>query len=297
MKSIHKYLRAIGFENIKTREDIQNLIAMTVQKADTRSYVTKDGEKLMGEFCKDFAEGIGICVCGEFNEQDKFLYDYYYPYIRGTGITTEEDITVSRHAAMESYAGVCDDLRVGVTIIFYLQNMIPYIKVQNENKFPVKGTTLTLSALSVNGTVVMPIAKSDREKSFAKRRTRARETLMNKARKGDESAMESLSIDDMDTYSAISKQIKTTDIYTLVDNYFMPYGVECDQYSVMGEIEECRELTNIYTGQTLVHMTVNCNELIFDVCINKKDLLGEPMPGRRFKGNIWMQGFVNYPDM
>ena len=236
---MHNYLRAVGFENFKSREDISELIAMTVQQADSRSYVTKDGEKLLGEFCKDFADGIGICVCGEFNEQDKFLYDYYYPYIRGTGITTEEDITVSRHASRESYAGVCDDLRVGVTIIFYLQNMIPYIKVQNENRFPIRGTTLTMSALSLRGTVMMPIAKTDSDKSFARRRTREREKLMNKARKGDETAMETLSIDDMDTYSALSKQIKTTDIYTLVDNYFMPHGVECDQYNVMGEIMDC----------------------------------------------------------
>ncbi len=293
---MHNYLRAIGFENLNNREEIQNLIAMTVQQADTRSYVTKDGEKLIGEFCKDFADGIGICVCGEFNEQDKFLYDYYYPYIRGNGITTEEDITVSRHAAKESYAGVCDDLRVGVTLIFYMQNMIPYIKIQNENRFPIKGTTLTLSALSLNGVVMMPIAKTDSDKSFAKKRAGAREKLMHKARKGDENALETLSMEDMDTYSAISKKIRTSDIYTLIDNYFMPYGVECDQYSIMGEIEECREEINKITGQKIVIMTVNCNELIFDVCINRKDLLGEPLPGRRFKGTIWMQGFVNYPD-
>ncbi len=293
---MHNYLRAVGFENLKSREKIQDLIAMTVQQADSRSYVTKDGEKLIGEFCKDFADGIGICVCGEFNEQDKFLYDYYYPYIRGTRVTTEEDITVSRHAANESYAGVCDDLRVGVTLIFYLQNMIPYIKVQNEDRFPIKGTTLTLSALSLNGTIMMPIAKSDSDKSFAKKRTRAREKLMNKARKGDENAIETLSMEDMDTYSVISKQIRTSDIYTIIDNYFMPFGVECDQYSIMGEIEDCKEVINKITGQTIVVMTINCNELIFDVCINRKDLLGEPKPGRRFKGNIWMQGFVNYPE-
>ena len=293
---MHNYLRAVGFENIKSREDIQHLITMTVQRADTRSYVTKDGEKLLGEFCKDFADGIGICVCGEFNEEDKFIYDYYYPYIRGNGITTEEDITISRHSAKESYAGVCDDLRVGVTLIFYLQNMIPYIKVQNEDKFPIRGTTLTLSALSLNGTVMLPIAKSDSDKKFIKKKSKAREKLMYKARKGDESALETLSIEDMDTYSAISKQIKTSDIYSMIDNYFMPYGVECDHYSVMGEIEDYHETVNKITGQELVIMTINCNELIFDVCINRKDLLGEPKPGRRFKGNIWMQGYVNYPD-
>jgi len=293
---MHSYLRAIGFENFKTRDEIQKLITKTVQEADTRSYVTKDGEKLLGEFCKDFADEIGICVCGEFNEEDKFLYDYYYPYIKGEGISTKEDIKIKRHAANESYAGICDDLRVGVTIIFYLQNMVPYIKNQNENNDLLKTASLTLSALSLKGTVMMPIAKTDRDKSFQRKRTREREKLMNKARKGDETAMESLSIEEMDTYSALSKQIKTTDVYTLVDNYFMPYGVECDQYAIMGEIEDCHETTNSLTGQTLEIMTINCNELIFNVCINKKDLLGEPQPGRRFKGTIWMQGFVNYPE-
>lgn len=294
---MHSYLRAIGFENFRSREDIQNLIAKTVQEADTRSYVTKDGEKLIGEFCKDFADGIGVCVCGEFDENDKFIYDYYYPYIRGYGISTQEDITVTRHSSKESYAGVCDDLRVGVTLIFYLQNMIPYIKIQNENRFPIKGTTLTLSALSLKGTIMMPIAKTDREKVYLKKKTKEREKLLNKARKGDENAMESLSIEEMDTYSALSKQIKTTDLYTLVDNYFMPYGVECDQYSILGEIVDLREEQNRLTGQSLVLMTLNCNELYFDVCINRKDLLGEPQIGRRFKGTIWMQGYVNYPDI
>ena len=39
---------------------------------------------------------------------------------------------------------------------------------------------------------------------------------------------------------------------------------------------------------------LSCNELVFDVCINQKDLLGEPMPGRRFKGTIWLQGKINF---
>ena len=37
---------------------------------------------------------------------------------------------------------------------------------------------------------------------------------------------------------------------------------------------------------------MNLFPLIFgkDVCINEKDLLGEPAIGRRFRGNVWMQG-------
>ncbi len=76
----------------------------------------------------------------------------------------------------------------------------------------------------------------------------------------------------------------------------MPYGVECDQYSILGEIIECEKIQNALTGEHLYVMTINCNELIFDVCINEADLLGEPAEGRRFKGIVWMQGYINFPE-
>ena len=40
-------------------------------------------------------------------------------------------------------------------------------------------------------------------------------------------------------------------------------------------------------------LKLNCNEVIFDVCINSLDLYGVPEVGRRFKGKIWMQGSVH----
>ena len=45
-------------------------------------------------------------------------------------------------------------------------------------------------------------------------------------------------------YAMISKRVMDEDIYSIVDTYFMPYGMECDLYSVMGEILE-REKTSI----------------------------------------------------
>ena len=43
-------------------------------------------------------------------------------------------------------------------------------------------------------------------------------------------------------------------------------------------------------------MTISCNDLVFDICINAEDLIGQPEVGRRFKGVIWMQGIINFPD-
>ena len=122
-----------------------------------------------------------------------------------------------------------------------------------------------------------------------------RNQLIAAARKGDESAIETLTLEDMDTYTSISKKILTEDVFTLVDTYFMPYGVECDQYSVMGEILDVCLRTNRMTKEEIYVMHLSCNDLEFDICINKGDLYGEPQIGRRFKGVIWMQGFINYP--
>ena len=123
-----------------------------------------------------------------------------------------------------------------------------------------------------------------------------RTQLIDAARKGDEEAIENLTLEDMDTYTTISRRIQKEDVFSLVDTYFMPYGIECDQYSVLAEIIECSLVKNKITEEEIYLMTLNCNDLIFDMCINKKDLYGEPAVGRRFKGIIWMQGFINFPE-
>ena len=293
---MHKFLRAVGFSKIKDRKELTALITSSIQNAQKRSYVTNNENVILAEFARDFADRIGVAVCGEFDDEDKFIYEYYYPYLIPSAVSTEEDINIERHAATYSYAGVCNEPRLGVTLIFYLQNMVPYIKYENENKFPIKGTTLSLSALSIKGQIMMPIAKTEEEKEVAKKKLNYRNKLINNARRGDETAIESLTLDDMDLYTTLSKKIRKQDIYSLVDTYFMPYGVECDQYSVLGEVVDSRKVVNHFTDEAVYIMRISCNEIEFDVCINEADLLGEPAVGRRFKGNIWMQGMINYPD-
>lgn len=294
---MHKYMRAIGFSSFPDRKALKKLLTEVVVNPTSRAYTTGPEDILIGEFCRDFAENMGIAVCGEFDdeEDDKFIYDYYYPYLRGTGITTTEDVSVERHAEKESYAGVCDDVKVGVSLIFYLQNRIPYVKAQAQGRLPIRGTTLTLSALSVKGSVMMPIQKNEHQRKQIQKESRNRNNLIAAARRGDEDAMETLTLEDMDMYTTISKKILKEDVFSLVDTYCMPYGVECDQYSILGEITACAVVKNSLTGEEIYRMTVYCNELSFDLCINKEDLYGEPKIGRRFKGIIWLQGFINFP--
>ena len=293
---MHKFMRAIGFSEYTDRKKLKELLVDVIMNSDKRGYTMNQEDVMLGEFCKNFADNMGIAVCGEFDENDKFIYDYYYPYLIGNGITSYEDVSVERHAAKDSYSGVCDDMKVGISLIFYLRNRIPYVKAQATGKLPIRGTTVTFSGLSVSGSIIMPILKNEEEKERIKKNSANRNNLLVAARKGDEDAIETLTLEDMDMYTTISRRIQNEDIFSLVDTYFMPYGVECDQYSVLGEIENVRRTTNHVTGEQIYILTICTNELTFDVCINIIDLFGEPQVGRRFKGTIWLQGFINFPD-
>ena len=293
---MHKFLRAVGFSQYTEKKQVQKLIRDIIIHADERSYTTVGKKTLVAEFDRNFAEDIGIAVCGEFDEDDTYSFDYYLPYLRSDLVSTAEDISIERHAAKESYAGICDDPKVGVSLIFYLQNMIYYLKLQGEGKIPAKGTSLNLSALSCQGTIMMPIQKTEWQKKKIAKDAVQRNRLIQAARGGDEEAMESLTLEDMDTYTSISRKIQKADIFSLVDTYFMPYGVECDQYSVLGEITDMKLVTNGLTGEKVHILTLCCNDLNLKVAINSIDLLGEPAVGRRFKGSVWLQGQVNFPE-
>lgn len=302
---MHRYLRAIGFSKVKKREELRALIdevvriGLTENKIEgyfsNRDITVDEEDRTYAELSLDFVHGAGICIRGEFDEESRFLYEYYFPYVRGVSVSSTEDVTVERHAEKESYAGVCDDIKVGVTLIFYLQNIIPYKRLQALKQLPIQGTALVLSALCVDGTIMMPINKNESDKKRIKKAASERNQLIAQARMGDEDAIESLTLDDMDTYTIISRKIHKTDVFSLVDTYFMPYGVECDQYSILGEIMDFRIDKNRLSGEEVVFMTVECNELILEICINREDLYGEAAVGRRFKGIVWLQGFIEFP--
>lgn len=290
---MHKYLRAIGFSGVSDNDELRKLLELSVEHNDAENIFDEPDKKKYGELKKAFAPGLGICSRGQV-QKEYFEFEYYYPYLEGRGVTTFEDVYVERQAEKECYIGACDDNRVGVTIIFYLQNMVEYLQVCGTQPGNRHKSSLTLSALSVDGKIILPVSKNQEQVRQDREDSRNRTKLIEKARKGDEEAMESLTLEDIDTYSMISRRIVHEDLFTIVDTYFMPYGMECDKYSVLGEILEAEVRKNEITEEEICVMKLSCNELVFDVCINQKDLLGEPMPGRRFKGTIWLQGKINF---
>ena len=142
--------------------------------------------------------------------------------------------------------------------------------------------------------IMMPLQKDESGKKKMSRGDKKRDKLIEAARNGNEEALETLTLDDIDMYSTISRKIKKSDVYTIVDTYFMPNGVECDMYSVLAEIVSLKEVVNTVSGEHVYQMLLMCNGVPIDICINKTDLFGEPEVGRRFKGSIWLQGWLDW---
>lgn len=290
---MHSFLKSIGFSDLHTEQELENVLDEVFRRYTERQAVKEDNGNAFVEYSKSFGPDFGITLCGEM-DKNGFHQEYYFPYFRGTGVTSREDLIIEKHGSRESYAGVMEDSRVGISLIFYVQNAVAYKKACIDKKLLNQTVTTTFSGLSNKGMILLPVCKSEEQLQSDQEATSKRNKLIAAARRGDEEAIESLTLEDMDTYSMISQRIQQEDLFTVVDTFVMPYGIECDQYQIMGEIKNVEPVINEYTKEKLYFMTLSCNDMIFDICINQKDLLGYPEEGRRFKGTIWMQGHINF---
>ncbi len=288
---MHKYLSAVGFSSIKKDDELVKYLEMVVNAPDSKSiYEDADGNQFV-EIKKEFGSGFGLALCGTYKKESEFTVDYYYPFLKNDEITITEPIEVERHSDKESYAAVCDDIRLGVTVIYYLQNINEYKSVKTKNSKLCYVDT-ALSALSLEGKIILPSAKKNENQITLIEKRNNRKKLIMAAREGDEDAIETLTAQDIDTFSMLTHRAMNENILSIVNTSIMPTGVESDKYSIVADILDFKISTNIYTGEELYIFRLGAKEFIFNLCINKKNLLGVPDVGRRFVGNIWLQGRI-----
>lgn len=296
MTVMHNYLRAVGFSKCKKKRDVEKIVESIIKEPDRKIIVKQDGQSTFGQLDKCFGEDFGISICGEYDEDGRFEFDYYYPFFYGYEVTIYEEPGVERHAEKESYAGLCDDFRVGIAIIFYVNNTALYKKRLQTNMSSANMDGVSLSGLAAKGKVLLPVNKTEKQKLADKEAVQQRSQLIRAARQGDEKAIENLTLEDLDMFSMVGRRIGKEDILSIVETYFMPRGIECDQYMILGEILDYKLEINRLTEEKIYIVKVNCNEIIFHICINEMDLLGELEVGRRLKADIWLQGSLHFED-
>lgn len=291
---MHKYSKAIGFGG-----DISGSMMRKVEEEVCREFTSHermilDEDTDYCEFRKILGERLELAMYGVMDLDENFEKEYSVPVFQGKGITTYADVIVEKKIDKEAYIGICEDARVDISLMFYLQNPMEYVRELQSGNLSKKKTSVTLAGLAYDGTVLFPVTKNEKDKKEQREQFRDRMMLVSAARKGDSEAIETLTLKDMDTYQKVSKRVVTEDIFSIIDTYFMPYGVECDLYSIMGEILDMDLVINEVTREKIMILTLDVNEMIFDVCIPKANILGEPAVGRRFRTNIWLQGKINF---
>ena len=289
---MHKFFRAAGFSDYNTDGTVYRFIRNMVERPEhlTARLNLGDGSVLL-EYRMPVNRHVGICAAIIHNSSEFSEIQYYYPYFNTGEISSEAACTLERHTAVETYSGIIDEYNIGLSLIFFVTNPIDYrIRPDFGEVTEFRGTSLT--AFANEGVVLLPVVPqedyfNDTGSIFDD------EQLLEAAREGDENAIETLTRSDIDMFHQISERIESEGLYSLVEQSFMPCGVECDQYSIIGEITELGELVNELTQEELWMIKVFCNDVEFWLCIRKDDLTGEPMIGRRIKCKIWMTGRVN----
>lgn len=290
---MHSFLRAVGFSNIANRQMADTLLAEVCSECNVRNAVRLENGNAFVEYVKEFAAGTGIIVCGEM-DGNGFHRDYYFPYYKTDTVSSCADLAVEKHAGKDSFAGVCEDVRMGTSLIFYVMNAAQYQRKALKNSMENGNISVSLTGLSTEGKILLPVLKKPEQDLLDMEATSSRSRLIMEARNGDESAIESLTLEDIDTYNMISRRIASEDVFSIVDTFFMPFGMECDRYQIMGEIQSYKKVKNPRTKEYLYQMKLLCNNMLMNVCINEADLLGDPDTGRRFKGEVWLQGYINF---
>ncbi len=289
---MHQFLRAVGFSNIKNKKQVRDLLNDVIINPNRKEFIETGRDSILAEYSKNYCNTCGITLRGEYDDTNNLTLDFYYPFVQGDEVSTSEEVSIERHTDKESFAGMCEDYRIGATLIYYVQNGMTVMKhLPGGTSERAKASTI-LSALSLGGTIMLPIKKDPKQKEKLQKASADRNKRILAAKNGDEEAIEQLTLEDIDTYSAVSKRLLKDDVFSLVDSYFMPNGVECDHYSILAEITDFRLETNSLSSEEVYAFNLSCNGLPLTVCINEKDLLGEPEIGRRFKGNIWLQGEI-----
>lgn len=294
---MHNYLRAAGFSEYNTEGIVYRFIRNSVIKPEylTARLDLGDGTVLL-EYRQPVNAFAGICAAvlessGEFSE-----IQYYYPYFNGPEVSTNAVCTVEKHAMTDTYSGIIEEYNIGLSLIFFMSNPVRYrIRALNDNTSEFRGTALT--AFSNEATVLLPVVPQQDpldplNANDVKSLFDAEDPLVI-SEDGEPEFNEALLDADIDMYNQISERIESEDLYSLVEQSFMPCGVECDQYSVIGEILDYAEHVNELTEERLAFIKLSCNDVEFWMCIRRDDILGEPQTGRRLKCRIWLTGNVN----
>ena len=286
---MHSYLRSIGFDSVKTKDQEKALVDWVLENPSRMSVVSLDREANLAMAEKDVNGHAGIAVVGEIGESGGLVPEYYFPYLSSTHISSTAPLSYEKTANRDGFSGMCEDDRLGLAMIFDVKNVTDVVRDQQDLLLgSVSFQRVMISALLREGTVLLPI--TDCKKAPANSRRTFERRLNEAEEQGDLEAVGRLAREEMLRYGRAIQRIRETDVLTVVESFFMPSGLESCSYYFLGEILSSALILNEITKERFYRMVLSVNGVEFTAAIHENDLQGIPASGLRLKARGMLMG-------
>ncbi len=286
---MNSYLSAIGFSKIKSLHQLDQLHRDVMKNPDHRTVTGYSLSHSCVQLDKSYGSGIGLSLIGEMDSSGSFLAEHAFPCIAPGPYTFTDDVILEERVSVTGFSGVLDN--VNLSVIFYVQNIAYVNGLMWNNRVPNK-MRISLNGLSIEGSVLIPLNKSEQEREYDLDKRREEMNAIRDYRNGNDTIYDLLLLKDMDRKDAADRRLQTEDVLSIVDTSIIPYGTECDIFDLIGTIVAVNMTENSRTREQIYILDIECLYYIIRIAINKEKLMGEPIPGRRFRGITWLQGTV-----
>jgi len=289
---MHDFLASVGLKTLHNKTQLKTLTDWVIDKPDRLNIVSNGEEGNLAVAEREVAPNAGVAVVGEIDEKGELMPEYYFPYLNSAHISSEAHLSYEKLSSREGFSGMCEDFRLGMALIFFVKNVTDVMKADQVHAFDFPFKKVALSLLASEGTVILPLYQNEKVLKQAQEDRERRRRIMEDIHIHDDpgGSLEEVARRDMQQYDLLMRRLEATDIFTVVDSFFMPYGMESDRYYLLGRILSCQLLVNQFSGEEFYRMLIEVNDMTLSLAIHKDDLLGVPEPGCRIRCRGWLIG-------
>lgn len=280
---------SIGFSNVKTKKDERKLCDWVLERPDRFRVVNHPDGRYIGVAEREIGGQAMLVVVGETDDNGEIQPDYCFPYIQTAQSVNDASkmqipIDYEPLSYRDGFSGICDGFPTGGSLVFQVKNIADaYVEEVKTGGEPGAFSDAVISMLVSDATVILPLPVGKKEKVIGA--GGIADMFLEKGKLPTPEELTQIAEKEAKRYERAFKRAQNEDILSVVESFFMPYGVEADRYYFMGTIEARGLFMNVLTGEKFYRMVVQANEVRFTMAVNELDLLGVPEVGYRIKGH------------
>ena len=287
---MQNYLSAIGFSQIKSLHQLDRIHKGIQRDPDRRNLVSRSLQTSLVQLEKQYSkEGLGISMIGESDAEGSFLFEYSFPYVTPGPYSYTDELQVEKMTDRSGFFGMLDN--INLSVIFTVQNVSAVTGALWRSALP-SVLTIQLSGLCLSASILLPLHKTEQDLQYEAEKRREDLSRIHMVRHGHADVLDQMLLREMDTRDTIDNRIATEDVLSIVDSSMIPSGLQSDIYDILGTIVQVNETKNEVSGEHIYLLDVACLYYVIRIAVNQKDLVGEPLAGRRFRGVTWLQGTI-----